>query len=332
MKRRRNDDDGRGTGMLLQRPSEALLEVLPQTLREPASDDDDDFVRRHCREDEFSVASDVSSSPMRENAPREATAPPPRKKRKLTAAQNYVADLPPTDPVTGLPLHEAYAFEEAVPPPDFEALDVDVDNGLQERCLLCNYGHPTFDKGPNGFELFADMCNTIMLDYTTIGVGGAIRKAHFFYDQHIMPLFQEANMAVPEFDPAAIREHLKTLEHSINSNLMLVQQIRETALLKKQVFSEVKEKGKRCDEKTIKLWMQLSKHLIFLYSQSPSKRMTFAAPHRSEFHPDTIAHVTRTHAIAAATAERRIQPHVARLLASAAAAPTIDAVGEDESD
>jgi hypothetical protein len=315
---KRHRDDGRGTGLLL----------IPH-VGDVADDEEDDFIR-HCR-DESPSASDVSSSVQDEsNLPQVRGRPPPRKRRRLTAAQNYVASLPPIDPVTGIYRDDAYALEEAILPPEFEPLDVDLDNELQERCLLCNYGHPTFDKGPNGFELFADMCNTLMVDYATIGVGGAIRKAHTFYDQHIVPLFQEANLVAPPFDSAAIREHLKTLKHSINSHLMLVQQIRETALIKKQVFSEMKEKDKRCDKETVKLYMMLSKHLIFLYSQSPDKRMTFAAPHRSEFHPDTIAHVTRTHALAAAVTERRIQPHVLRLLTAAAATPAIAPEGMDE--
>lgn len=310
-----------------QRPTGVLLQAFPPPPAQPISEDDEDDFVQHLQA--LSDASQsVSSSPLRVPEPRTA---PARKKRKLSAppAQNYAASLLPIDPVTGIYRDEAYAQEEALlPPPDFEPLDGHVDNDIQERCLLCNYGHPTFDKGPNGFELFADMCNTIMLDYTTIGIGGAIRKAHAFFDQHIVPLFDDAEIQAPKFDPEAIRDHLETLNHSINSHLMLVQQIRKTATIQRQVFSEIKERNKRCDEKTIKLWTTLSKHLIFLYGQSPDKRMTFAAPHRSEFHPDTIAHVTRTHAIAAATADRRIQPHVARLLASAAGAPP----AEDESD
>ena len=314
-----------------QRPSGMLLQAFPPPPpQQPISEEyEDDFVQalREAAAAGGDGSQSVSSSPAR--APVRAAVQPARKKRKLTGPQNYVASLPPIDPVTGIYRDEAYAMEEALPPPDFEPLDVNVDNELQERCLLCNYGHPTFDKGPNGFELFADMCNTIMLDYTTIGVGGAIRKAHAFYDQHIIPLFQDAELVPPIFDPAAIRDHLKTLGHSINSHLMLVQQIRKTDLIQAQVFAEIKERNKRCDEKTIKLWTTLSKHLIFLYGQSPDKRMTFAAPHRSEFHPDTIAHVTRTHALAAATAERRIQPHVARLLASATTAAEMPQVEDD---
>lgn len=249
-----------------------------------------------------------------------ATTTRPRKRARRSG--------PAVDPVTALPRDEAYAAEETVErPPEYiplseAALRSEDAQRHYMRCLLCRFGNPTVDKGHKGLTVFTDMITMLMNLLSVVGIDPAINEARKFYFKSVVPIFREAGRLPPPFDTREIKSHLTSLDYTVNRDTMLLSQVKGAASIQKLLENEMYDRNAGLNQKKVESWMKLSRHIVSLYQVS-AKNLGFGAARPTEYHPETIAHLTRAEAVNQMVHEGKVPAHVADLF---------DGGGEDSAD
>lgn len=184
---------------------------------------------------------------------------------------------------------EAIAVHESIPAEDdgegrAEGFRAATESGQQflsdftsraEECLLCKYGSVEFDRGPHGHGLWKTMIAQMSQNLPLITPQQNARNVVDFYQQTILPYLTRYRRSddppLPQAHYQPILEHLSTSSHTLNPQLMHINQIRLTDRVIYSLVDEIES----TEEVGLKMKCveQLRKHtalLLQLYKEKPA--------------------------------------------------------------
>jgi len=253
-----------------------------------------------------------------------------RPRKRARAPQNGI------DPVTGVPMDVLYATEgeEGAAPrgPQFESFaavservredarrqaeaeTVAVDRDRVEDdnfCILCSFGHHSFDGSDAGFRLFDEMVQMMLLAYMYCRPQEAVRIGRLYYETRLRREFDRAGHLAPPFNVALVYEHMTTQRHTICNRFFPVQQIRMLSEMQAVYLAEVRDTKRGLSTEKGKLIISLSEKIRTFYKEDPAQWM-YGPPTAGESAPGTATHPSITHAIREGVRQGAMSQQMAR--------------------